>query len=258
MQIHPTAIVSEKVKFGKNVTIGPFSIIEDDVIIGDDTEIHAHVLIRTGTTIGTGCKVFQGAVIGHDPQDIKFDVSIPTRTNIGNNTTIREYSTIHRGTDATGFTAVGDNCLIMAYTHVAHDCHLGNNLIIANATQMGGHVTIDDWVIIGGGALIHQFVSVGAHCMVQGGSRISQDVSPYSLIGKEPPKFEGLNKIGLLRRGFSKETIKEIENFYKYILYNGLNLSEGLKKYLEDVPEPIKEVKNCIDFIKNSKRGITR
>ena len=168
MNIHQTAIVSEKATIGDNVSVGPFSIIEDDVVIGDNTEIHANVLIKNGSRIKNNCKIYHAAVIGEDPQDLKFDVNIPTEVFIGENTTIREFATIHRGTEATGKTSVGNNCLIMAYSHIAHDCHLGNNVIMANATQLGGHVTAEDWVIFGGGTLVHQFTSIGAHAMLQG------------------------------------------------------------------------------------------
>jgi UDP-N-acetylglucosamine acyltransferase len=256
MNIHPTAIVSDKAQIGENSEIGPFTIIEDDVIIGDNTQIHAHVFIGRDTTIGDNSKIFQGAVIGHNPQDIKFDTSIRTKTIVGNNTTIREYVTIHRGTDATGVTSVGDNCLIMAYAHIAHDCHLGNNVIMANATQLGGHVTADDWAIFGGGTLVHQFTAIGCHTMLQGGVRFGKDAPPYTIVGRDPAKIEGLNKIGLRRRGFSNETIRDIEEFYRIILYSGYNVSDGLKKYLEVHPQPVTEVQNCIDFIKKSQRGI--
>ena len=258
MNIHPTAIVSEKANLGQNVTVGPFTIIEDDVTIGDNTEIHAHVLIRNGATIGNNCKIFHSAVISETPQDLKFDPATHTEVKIGNNTTVREFATIHRGTDATGITSVGDNCLIMAYAHIAHDCHIGNNVIMANATQLGGHVVAEDWVIFGGATLVHQFTNIGCHAMLQGGVRFGKDIPPYTVIGRDPAKVEGLNKIGLRRRGFSNETVKEIENFYKKVFYSGLNVSEGIKQYLEINPEPIEEVSHCIEFIKNSQRGILK
>ncbi len=256
MNIHPTAIVSEKAKIGENVSIGAFSIIEDDVLIDNDTQIHAHVLIANGTTIGNNCNIFQGAVIGELPQDLKFVPSIKTKVKIGNNTTIREYTTIHRGTEATGITSVGDDCLIMAYSHVAHDCHLGNHIIMANGTQLGGHVTAGDWAIFGGGALIHQFTSIGCHAMLQSGILYVKDIPPYTVCGRTPAKVEGLNYIGLRRRGFTNEQISQIKDFYKTVLYSGLNVSDGIAQYLEQNDEPIEDVKHCIDFIKKSKRGI--
>ncbi len=256
MNIHNTAIVSDKAQIGENVSIGPFTIIEDDVIIGKNTEIHANVLIKNGSHIGENCKIFHAAVIAELPQDIKFDPSVQTKAIIGKNTTIREFVTIHRGTEATAKTTIGDNCLIMAYSHIAHDCHLGNNIIMANATQLAGHVTAEDWVIFGGGTLVHQFTAIGCHSMIQGGSKITQDVPPYSLAGREPVKIEGLNKIGLRRRGFTNEQIDEIEKFYKYIYHKGFNISAGIKKYLEENPNPNEYVQHYIDFIKKSKRGI--
>jgi len=257
MKIHPTAIISEQAKLGTNVSVGPFTIIEDDVIIYDNTEIHSHVFIARGSEIGESCRIFKGAVIGNTPQDLKF-IEAPTRTIIGKNNTIREYVTIHKGTTATGITSTGENCLLMAYTHIAHDCHIGKNVIFANSTQLGGHVTIQDWSILGGGTLVHQFSSIGCHTMIQGGSKVSKDVPPYTLVGKEPLKVEGLNKIGLRRRGFSQEQIQEIEEFYRTVFYSGLNNTDGIRAYCNASTELTPEVKICIDFITNSQRGVVR
>jgi UDP-N-acetylglucosamine acyltransferase len=256
-KIHPTAIVSEKAEIGSNVEIGPYTIVDDDVVIGNDVEIQSHVLITNGARIGNSCKIFKGVVVANTPQDLKFDGK-PTLAIIKDNSTIREFVTIHRGTHATGKTTVGSNCLIMAYSHIAHDCLLGDNVIMANSTQLAGHVHVEDYVIFGGATLVHQFSFVGCHSMIQGGSKITKDVPPYTLIGKEPPKVEGLNKIGLKRRGFTDLEIQSIEDFYQIILHSGFNVSQGISEYLKDTPEPIDKVQHCIEFIKQSQRGIFR
>jgi UDP-N-acetylglucosamine acyltransferase len=255
-QIHPTAIVSAKAQLGENVRIDAYAIIEDDVIIGDNTHICSYAYLADGARIGRDSKIFQGAVIATAPQDIKFD-GLPTLAIIGDRTIIREFATIHRGTHATGETHVGNDCLIMAYSHIAHDGRIGNNIIMANASQLGGHVHIEDWVTLGGVTKVHQFCKIGCHAMVGADSMLVKDVPPYSLIGHIPPKVEGLNKIGLKRRGFSSETIAEIDKFYDIVYFGGLNMSAGIKAYLEN-NSPIPEVQHCIDFIQNSSRGVYR
>ena len=254
--IHPTAIVSPKAQLGENVQIDPYAIIEDDVVIGNNTRICSHAYIASGATIGSDCIIYQGAVISTVPQDIKFDGK-PTKVIIGNRTIIRECVTVHRGTHATGETHVGDDCLIMAYSHIAHDCRVGNNIIMANASQLAGHVHLEDWVTLGGVTKVHQFCKVGCHAMVGADSMLVKDVPPYSLVGHTPPKVEGLNKIGLRRRGFSLETIGMIDQFYDTVYFSGLNMTEGIKSYLSN-HNPIPEVQHCIDFIQNSNRGVYR
>ena len=255
--IHPSAVVSKKAEIGNNVSIGPFSLIEDDVVIGNDVNIHSHVLIASGARIGNNIQIFKGAVIANPPQDLKFD-GRPTLAIIRDNTTIREFVTIHRGTHATGQTTVDTHCLIMAYSHIAHDCYIGKNVIMANSTQLAGHVNVEDWVIFGGGALVHQFSFIGCHSMIQGGSKITKDVPPYVLLGKEPPRVEGLNKIGLKRRGFSDSDIESIEGFYHTILQSGLNISDGIQKFRDKHNVTNEYVEHCIEFINNSQRGIFR
>ncbi len=254
--IHPTAIVSPKAELGKSVKIGAFSIIEDDVIIGDNTEIRSSVVIANGARIGKDCKIFSHAVIATEPQDLKYEGEV-TFVFIGDRNVIREYATINRATKETGKTIIGNDNLFMAYTHVAHDCILGNNIIMANVAQIAGHVQIEDWAIFGAYSKIHQFCTVGSHSMLAAGVKIVKDVPPYVLIGREPAKIEGINKIGLRRRGFSVEIIDEIERFYHIILYSGLNNKDGIAEYSkkENIPD---EIKNCIYFIENSKRGIHR
>lgn len=256
---HPTSIVSPKAQMGENVKIGPFTIIEDDVIIGDDTEILSNVYIANGTIIGNNCAIYPGVVIATKPQDLKFS-NIPTKVIIGDNNEIREYSTIHRGTQETEATIIGNNNLIMAYTHIAHDCRIGNNNIFANVVQLAGHVHVEDWVVFGGVSKVVQFCRIGSHAMVGGDVKVAKDIAPFTLVADNPPKVCGINKIGLRRRGFLPELIKEIDNFYKIVFYSGLNITDGINKYLQlqnnDTVPP--EIIHSIEFIRNSRRGVYR
>ena len=253
---HSTAIISEQATIGKNVRIGAYTIIEDDVVIGDNCEIRSSVVIANGARIGNNCKVFAGAIISTEPQDLKFEGE-PTYVKIGDNTIVREYATINRGTNETGETTIGTNCMIMSYVHVAHDCRIGDNVIISNITQLAGHVTIEDWVVLGGAAKIHQFCKVGKHSMVGADCKVVKDVAPFTLVDRKPAQVEGINKVGLRRRGFSHEVIQEIEQFYDTILFSGFNNRDGISRFTER-PKISEEVKYCIDFIENSVRGIHR
>jgi len=256
LDIHPTAIVSDKAVLGNNVKVGAFTIIEDNVEIGDNVEIRSSVVIANGARIGKNCKIFSNAIISTEPQDLKYD-NETTFAIIGENTVVREYATINRGTTATGKTQVGNNCLLMAYTHVAHDSRVGNDVIISNLTHLAGHVEIEDWVILGGVVKVHQFCKIGKHAMVGADVKVVKDIPPYTLIGRTPPRVEGVNKVGLRRRGFSQELIQEIEKFYDTILFSGMNNRDGIAKFQER--ESIsKEVLDCIEFIRNSTRGILR
>lgn len=255
--IHQTAIVSKNAQLGANVKIGPFSIIEDDVIIGDDTEIAAHAFIANGSRIGDRVKIFSGAVIGTAPQDLKYNGET-TYAFVGDDTVVREYATINRGTVSTGKTVVGKNTLVMTYCHIAHDCVVGDNVVISNVSQLAGHVKLEDWVVLGGMAKITQFCTVGKHAMVGADVKVVKDVAPFTLVGRIPAQVESINKVGLRRRGFEKEAIDAIENFYDSILFSGLNNRDGIKKYFEKYGQPTKDVQDCIDFINNSTRGIHR
>lgn len=254
--IHPTAIISEKAKIGKNVIIGPNTLIEDDVIVGDNCEIKNNVVLANGARIGNNVKIFTGAVISAAPQDLKYN-NEPTKAIIGDDTEIREYATINRGTTATNETRVGKNCLIMTYCHVAHDCILGDNIIMSNGCQLGGHVEIEDWVGLGGVVLVHQFSKIGKHSFIGAGMKIVKDCPPFILTGKVPIKIEGINKIGLKRRGFSDDTIKKIDQFYRDLTRSGKTTQQIYDKYESD-DSLISEIKDCIDFIKSSQRGIYR
>lgn len=254
--IHPTAIVSNKAEIGNNVKIGSNVVVEDDVLIGNNCEIRSGAIISNGARIGNNVKIFSYAIISAEPQDLKYNNEL-TYSYIGDNTVVREFATINRGTEATGKTVIGSDCLIMTYCHVAHDCELGNNIIMSNAVQLGGHVVIEDWVVLGGVAKVHQFCKVGKHSMIGADTKIVKDVAPYTLVDRKPAQVEGINKIGLKRRGYSLELIKEIEQFYDTILFSGFNNKDGIiqflkREYISD------EVKYCIDFIQNSSRGIHR
>lgn len=254
-EIHNTAIVSDSAKIGQGVKIGPFSIIEDDVEIGDNCEIQYGVTIANGARIGDRVKIFPYAVISTAPQDLKFKGE-STNVFIGDDTVIREYATVNKGTVATGKTQVGKNCLLMAYTHVAHDCIVGDNVIISNVTQLAGHVVVEDNVTLGGVVKVHQFCSVGKYAMVGADTKLVKDVPPFTLVGREPAKIQGVNKIGLKRKGFSPTEIKEIDDFYNELLFSGMNNTDAILKIRDEYKSD--NIKYCIDFIKKSNRGIYR
>ncbi|MFZ1519870.1 MAG: acyl-ACP--UDP-N-acetylglucosamine O-acyltransferase [Ignavibacteriaceae bacterium] len=252
--IHPSAIVSSKASIGDNNIISPFAIIEDDVEIGNDCMIGPNAVLYNGARIGNRVKINQGASIAHKPQDLKFGDE-QTFFFVGDDTVIHEFVTLHRGTKETGFSRVGKNCLLMAYTHVAHDCVVGDNVILANSVQIAGHVHIEDWVIIAGTCGVHQFCSIGKHAMIGVNTVAVKDVPPFILSGRFPLKYEGLNKVGLRRRGFSNEDIETIKKSYDVIYNSGLNVSQAIAKVEMDFGT-ISVVQDIIKFIKASKRGI--
>ncbi|MEZ5359908.1 MAG: acyl-ACP--UDP-N-acetylglucosamine O-acyltransferase [Candidatus Zixiibacteriota bacterium] len=254
--IHQTAIVSPTAKIHESVEIGPYSIIEDDVVIGEGSIIGSHVQLASGARLGKNVKVFQGAVIGTVPQDLKFGGEI-TQANIGDSTVIREYVTVNRGTNESGSTDVGPNCLLMAYSHVAHDCKIANNVILANSVNLAGHIHIDEHAIIGGVVPVHQFVHIGAHSMIGGGFRVPQDVCPFSLLGGYPLKVMGLNIVGLRRRGFSREAIGVLQNVFKLLFFSDLNTKQAVEK-IEATMERTPEVVTILDFIAASTRGLAK
>ncbi len=255
VEVHPQAIVDPNAELDPGVTIGPWSIIGPGVRIGSGTKVGPGVLVERNTTVGQGCIIHKGAVLGTDPQDLKF-AGEETHLRVGDRTIIREYATLNRGTSASGWTEVGDDCLLMAYTHVAHDCRLGNRVVLSNAVNMAGHVEIEDWVIVGGLTPIHQFVKVGAHAFVGGGSRISKDVVPYCRVAGSPPKIYGLNSLGLERRGFSPETRGALKQAYRILFQSSLNVSQALARARTEV-DLLPEVRHFLDFIQSSERGIT-
>ncbi|GHT32754.1 acyl-[acyl-carrier-protein]--UDP-N-acetylglucosamine O-acyltransferase [Bacteroidia bacterium] len=248
--IHPDA------KIGKDVIIDPFVTVEKNVEIGDGTRLYSHAVILEGARIGKNCQIFPGAVISAVPQDLKF-VGEETTAVIGDNTIVRECATVNRGTASRGTTAVGNNCLLMAYSHVAHDCILGNHIILGNTTQIAGEVEIDDWAIVSAGTLVHQFSRIGAHVMIQGGSRISKDIPPFVTAGREPISFCGINTVGLRRRKFTNEEISGIQDVYRYLYLSNLNVSNALEKIEEELPAG-KYREQIVAFVRKSERGILR
>ncbi len=254
--IHKTAIVSSKAEIGDNVSIGPYAIIEDKVKIGAGSQIGPMVQLADGAELGRNVKVFQGAVISTVPQDLKFGDE-ETKAIIGDNTVIREYVTFNRGTDYSFKTVVGENCLLMAYSHVAHDCIIGDNVIMANSVNLAGHIEVGDFAILGGVLPVHQFVKIGCHAMVGGGFRAQQDIVPYSLVGGYPLKIAGLNLIGLKRRGFKLESIKALQNTFKILFFSNLNTSQAVERIKSEV-EIVDEVQTVLDFIESSTRGLVK
>ena len=250
--VHPGA------KIGRNVVISPFVTIAEHVEIGDDCWIGPNVTIFDYIRIGRGCKIFPGAVLGAIPQDLKFQGE-ETWAEIGDNTVVREFATVHRGTAASGkyLTHVGHDCLLMAYTHVAHDCRVGNHCIISSMSAMAGEVDIDDWAIVGGGTVIHQYCHIGEHAMVGGGSAVLKDVPPFALTGHNPAMYGGINLVGLRRRGFSNQAIEEISAIYKLIYNSGLNVSDACARIRETIA-PGENRDKILSFIEKSGRGIIR
>lgn len=256
MNQSPLAVVHPEAKIGQNVTIDPFAVIEKDVVIGDNCHIYSHAVILDGARIGNNCSIFPGAVIAGIPQDLKFKGE-QTTAEIGKNTTIRECVTINRGTASKGKTIVGSDCLIMAYSHIAHDCVLKDHIILGNASQIAGEVEIDDFAIVSGGSLVHQFTRISKHVMVQGGSRIGKDIPPYTLIGRDPIVYCGINIVGLRRRGFTNQQVFLIQDIYRTLYTRGLNNTEAIKA-IETEYEASEERDLILNFIKTSERGIVR
>ena len=248
--------VSSEAKIGNNVKIGNFTNIYEDVEIGDNCEIAGNVTIYPGARIGNGVKIFPGAVVAGVPQDLKFRGE-KTLAVIGDGTTLRECVTVNRGTASKGQTVVGENCLIMAYNHIAHDCRIGNRVIMSNACQLAGEVVVDDCAVIGGGSLIHQFCHLGRNVMLQGGALVNKDIPPYVKAAREPISFVGLNTIGLHRNGFSTEDIHTISEIYRVLYLSDLNVTNAIKLIRETLPET-KYREEIISFVENSERGVIR
>ncbi len=252
--IHPTAIISPTAHLGSDVTVGPYTVIEDNVAIGDGTWIASHARISRFTTLGAQCRVFSFASVGGDPQDLKFKGE-ETTLEVGDRCTIREYVTLNRGTMDSGKTIIGSDCLFMANAHVGHDCRIGNRAILANSVALGGHVHLGDWVIIGGLTPVHQFCKIGDHAMIGGGFRVVKDVPPYVLAGQDPLVFEGLNSVGLRRRGMTREAMDTLDRAFELLYRSNLNVSQAVARIKEDLPLTA-EVQNLLGFIASSKRGI--
>ena len=252
----PLAYVHPGAKIAKNVVIEPFTTIHNNVIIGEGTWIGSNVTIMEGARIGKNCNIFPGCVISAVPQDLKFQDE-ETIVKIGDNSTLREYVTINRGTVDRGKTVVGKNCLIMAYCHIAHDCIVGDNCIFSNNSTLAGHVTVGNHVILAGMTAVHQFCTIGQHAFITGGSLVRKDVPPFVKGAREPMSYVGINSIGLRRRGFKSEKIREIQNIYRTLFQKGLNNTQAVRLIEADM-EATTERDEILQFIKNSKRGIMK
>lgn len=256
MDRFPHSIIDSRAKIGEGVTIEPFVTVEANVEIGDHCHIGSHSFIKNGTTIGSNCNIHQGAIIGGDPQDLKYK-NEPTRLIIEEEVTIREYCTINRGTKATGQTHIKRGALIMAYSHVAHDCLVDENAILANSVQLAGHVYIGSYAIVGGMTAVQQFVQIGDHAFIGGGTLVRKDVPPFIRVAREPLSYIGVNKIGLKRRGFENDKIQVIQDIYRLLFVKNHNISIGLKKIHQEIQDcKIKE--EILEFIMNSEIGIVR
>ncbi len=255
-KIHPTSIVSPKAEIANDVEIGPFCIIDEDVIIGIGTKLLSHIIIYKHARIGNNNKIFPGTVVAAVPQDLKFEDEY-TEVFIGNNNTIRECVTISRATKATKKTVIGSGCLLMAYSHIAHDCIVEDNCIIANATELAGHVHVEEFAILGGLVGVHQFTRIGKHSMIGACSKIVKDVLPFGLYSGNPLSYEGMNKIGLRRRGFSEESIAELKKAFSLIYNPAYNVTQAVNKINADIKKT-DEIEHLLNFISASKRGITK
>ena len=256
--ISPLASVSPKAKLGDNIEIGPFAFVAEDVEIGDGCVIQPHAVIYPYVKMGRNCQVFPGAVVGAIPQDLKYEGEV-TYVEIGDNVTIRECVTINRGTKASGkgVTKIGSNTLLMSYVHVAHDCVVGDHCILVSFVGIAGETVVDDWAIVGGGAKAHQFTKIGCHAMVGGMSKINKDIPPYVLCGRDPICYSGVNIVGLRRRGFSSDVIRNIKDIYDTIYFAGYNITDGCAKVEAGFPQS-EERDTILNFIRSSKRGIIR
>jgi UDP-N-acetylglucosamine acyltransferase len=252
--VHATAIVDASARLGDDVSIGPFTVIGPNVTIEAGTRVGPHVFIERNTTIGRDCRIHNGAVLGSDPQDLKFGGE-ETWLHVGEQTTVREYATLNRGTSAHGKTEIGSHCLLMSYSHVAHDCVIGDHVIVSNAVNMGGHVTIGEWAIVGGLTAIHQFVRIGAHAFVGGAARVQKDVPPYVKAAGSPLALYGLNSVGLQRRGFSEEVRSELKKAYRLLFASTYNVTQAIERARSELKRS-PEVDAFLTFIEESERGV--
>ncbi|MFA9290608.1 MAG: acyl-ACP--UDP-N-acetylglucosamine O-acyltransferase [Solirubrobacteraceae bacterium] len=254
--MQPLAYVHPNAKIAKNVVIEPFTTITNNVIIGEGTWIGPNVTIMEGARIGKNCKIFPGSVISAEPQDLKYKGE-ETLTYIGDGSVIRECVTINKGTEALGYTKIGNDCLIMATVHIAHDCVIGNNVILVNGVLLAGHIEVNDNAIIGGMSAVHQFTKIGRHALVSGGSLVRKDVPPFCKAAREPLSYVGINSIGLRRRGFDSSKISEIQNIYRFLYQKNYNNSQAVE-IIEAEMEATPERDEIIQFIRESSRGIMK
>ena len=255
-RVHPSAVIDESVELADGVEVGPYAVIGPNVAVGEGTHIAAHVVIERDTQIGRECRIHSGAVVGGDPQDLKYGGERAPLL-IGDRTVIREFVTLNRGTSARGRTQIGSDCLLMAYVHVAHDCIIGDHVIIANAVNMGGHCEFGDWVIIGGLTAIHQFVQIGEHAFVGGSSAVRKDVPPFVRAAGDPLRLVGLNVVGLQRRGFDEQERADIRRAYRLLFQSKLNLRDAVATARAELSGS-RHAATLLDFIERSERGITQ
>lgn len=257
MKIHPTAVVDKKAKLADDVKVGPYAIIGPDAEIGQSTEIGPHALITGYTSIGKNCRVSPGACVGTAPQDLKYKGG-KSYLKIGNDNIIRECVTINPGTHEGSVTSIGDGNLLMAYSHVAHDCRIGNGCVIANVGTLAGHVVLEDKIVMGGLAAVHQFTRVGKLSIIGGCSKVVQDIPPFSTCDGHPARVYGLNLLGLKRAGVTSEAQKELKKAFKILFYSGLTIKNGIDEVIKSLSVDFEEVKYLLDFLKGSERGICR
>jgi UDP-N-acetylglucosamine acyltransferase len=248
--------VDEGARLASGVTVGPGAVIGPQVRIGEGTSVGSHALITGWTKVGRECIIHHGAVLGSPPQDLKY-AGEPSYLEVGDRTVVREFVTANLATEPEATTRIGSDCLLMAYSHVAHNCVVGDRVILANAVQMAGYVTIEDWAIVGGGTVIHQFVRIGRHAMVGGGSRIAQDVAPYVKLAGNPPRLAGVNAVGLERRGFTGETCEALDRAYRLLFRKKLTVPDAVARMREEIPG-VPEVEILARFAETSARGLTR
>lgn len=253
--IHPTAVIDATAELGDDVVVGPYSIVGPRVVVGRGTRIGPHVLIDRDTTLGEDCVIHNGAVVGTDPQDLKYQDE-RTTLRVGDRTVIREYCTLNRGTTALGYTSVGSDCLLLAYVHVAHDCQVGDHVVLSNSVNMGGHVAIEDWVVVGGGTQIHQFVRIGCHAFVGGASAVRKDIPPFVKAAGAPIQLYGLNSVGLQRRGFEEEVRRELKRAYRLFFGSTYNTSQALARARDEL-RALPEIETFLSFFEQSDRGVS-
>jgi len=254
--IHPGSFVDAKAELGEGVAVGPGAVIGPGVRVGDRTRVDSHVLVTGATVAGADCHLHHGAVLGTPPQDLKYG-GAESYLEVGDHTVIREYATLNLATEPGATTRVGSHCLLMAYSHVAHNCHLGDRVVIANAVQFAGYVTVEDWAIVGGGTVVHQFVRIGCHSMIGGGSRIAQDVAPYLKLAGSPPRLAGINSIGLERRGVPAEARAALERAYRVLFRGRKSVTEAVAELRACFPG-VEEIEHLARFAETSQRGLTR
>jgi len=254
--IHPAAFVDEAAQLGTGVEIGPGAVIGPHVRIGDGTTVGSHALVTGWTRVGRDCRIHHGAVVGSAPQDLKY-TGEPSYLEVGDACELREYCTLNLATEPGATTRVGSHCLLMAYSHVAHNCQLGDRVILANVVQLAGYVTIEDWAIVGGASVVHQFVRIGCHSMTGGGSRIAQDVAPYVKLAGSPPRLAGVNAIGLERRGVDAATVAALQRAYRTLFRSGLTVPDAVAAIRAE-GNGSAEVEHLARFAETSARGLTR